>query len=387
MPEASDEGRLVWPPNKEDLERLYLVEKLSAAKIAKAYNLKYKNAKVAESTVLYELKKNGIKRRDRADHVRKVTEAIVDDWVGRYKAGESLKQIAGKGLSPVTVFLHLRKRGLQLRDKVEAQIQAVTKYARKSFIGDLVERAYLMGIRYGDLNVVKHGRAIRVRVSTTHPAMAELFESLFSPYGQVHRYPRRAKFTGFEWTLECDLERSFEFMLFKPTIDDLEAFTQNEFYAFLAGIFDAEGSIYMHRRRYGVMFEVSITNTESELLSFFEKGLRRLGYHPRIEFRIQDELRLGYPKKGEIYVLRISIQDEVCRLLSEIRFRHPEKVAKAEFVLQRVCKDDFGAGADEVEDWEVLTRSIKMERDAFVNLAKESLENRKYVQTEAGILG
>ena len=377
MSEASDERRLVWPPTKEDLERLYLVQGLSAAKIAKVFGLKCKSPKVAESTILYQLKKNGIKRRDKADHVRKVTEAMVDEWVSRYMAGESLKQIASEEFSPVTVFLHLRKRGLQLRDKVEAQIRAVTKYARKTFHGDSVEKAYLMGIRFGDLNIVRHGRAIRVRVSTTHPAMAELFDSLFSTYGQIHRYPRRANFTGFEWTLECDLDSSFEFLLSRPTVKDLEAFTRTEFDAFLAGILDAEGSIYMHRKRYGVTFEVSITNTDSVLLRFFERVLQSLGYHPRIEFRVQDESRLGYLKTGEIYVLRLSIQHEVCRLLSEIRFRHSERVAKARFVVQRVCNDGFGAGADEIEDWEVMIRNLKKDRNAFVNLAKESLENRK----------
>jgi hypothetical protein len=85
---------LVWPPTKEDLERLYLVERLSAAKIAKVYDLKYDSPKVAESTILYQLKKNGIVRRDRAEHVRKVTSEMVDGWVKRYEAGESLKQIA-----------------------------------------------------------------------------------------------------------------------------------------------------------------------------------------------------------------------------------------------------------------------------------------------------
>lgn len=67
--------RLVWPPKKEDLERLYVVEKLSAAKIADAYGLtgKYKTPKAAESTVLYHLKRCGIERRDPAEHIMKVT--------------------------------------------------------------------------------------------------------------------------------------------------------------------------------------------------------------------------------------------------------------------------------------------------------------------------
>ena len=83
----------------------------------------------------------------------------------------------------------MKARGLVLRDKIDAQIQAVTKYDRKSFSGDRIERAYLMGLRYCDLDAAKHARAVRVRVSTTHPAMADLFESLFSPIVHILRYP------------------------------------------------------------------------------------------------------------------------------------------------------------------------------------------------------
>jgi len=370
-------GRLVWPPSKEDLERLYLEERLSAARIAKVYGLKYKNPKVGESTILYQLKKNGIRRRDAAEHLRKVTKEMVDQWVERYQSGESLKQIAGEIVDPVTVWNHLSKRGLKLRDKVEAQIQAVMKYERKPFQGNDLEKAYLMGLRYGDLDVVRHGRAIRVRVSTTHPAMANLFESLFSPYGHVARYPRESKFTGYEWNLECDLDGSFEFLLLRPSIKDLQAFRPAQFDAFLAGFMDAEGTIYMHRKRYGAMFEISISNTDLAVLGFIEKRLQAQGYHPRRDDRIQDELRLGYLKVGEISVLHVSKQFEVCQLLSRIRLRHPEKVTKSVFVIERVCRDSLGVGQDEVGDWEGLLAGLKKDRNDFVNLARRNFLSRK----------
>src|SRR5580658_9094520 len=124
-------ANLRWPPRKEDLERMYVGERLSAMKISNLYGLNYPNPKSGEAMILYHLKRQGISRRDCAEHVRKVTEEMVEGWVKRYEAGESLKQIAANEFSPVTVFLHLRKRGLQLRDKVEAQIEAVTKHARK----------------------------------------------------------------------------------------------------------------------------------------------------------------------------------------------------------------------------------------------------------------
>jgi hypothetical protein len=212
--ERSDTGSagLVWPPLAEDLKRLYLDQKLSASKIASVYGLKYASAKTAESTILYHLKKNGITRREAA-HVRKVTDATVDDWTVRYQKGESLKQIAGESMSPITVFNHLHKRGLQLRDKVDAQIKAVTKHKRTPFTGDMKEIAYLVGLTVGDLYVQRHGRAIRVRVATTHPRMAGLFRDLFSGYGHPHEYPRGDPVTGYEWSLDCDMDKSFEFLL------------------------------------------------------------------------------------------------------------------------------------------------------------------------------
>jgi hypothetical protein len=126
---------LAWPPLAEDLKRLYLEQKLSASKIAKVYGLSYASAKTAESTIPYHLKRNGIARRDPAAHVRKVTDSMVDDWILRYQKGESLKQIAGTLVDPVTVFNHLHKRGLSLRDKVEAQIKAVSKFEKVPVFG------------------------------------------------------------------------------------------------------------------------------------------------------------------------------------------------------------------------------------------------------------
>jgi len=57
---------------ESDLERLYLQQKLSASKIAIVYGLKYARAKTAESTLLYQLRRNGIARRDPAAHISKV---------------------------------------------------------------------------------------------------------------------------------------------------------------------------------------------------------------------------------------------------------------------------------------------------------------------------
>jgi len=363
-----------WPPTKEDLERLYIVERMSAAKIAKVYGLKYKNAKVAESTVLYQLKKHGIKRRDAALHVRKVTEEMVDQWVTRYQAGESLKQIAGDDLSPVTVFLHLRKRGIKLRDKVEAQIQVVTKHERRPFSGDEIEKAYLMGLRYGDLHVVRHGRAIRVRVSTTHPAMADLFESLFAPYGYVARYPRKAKLVDFEWTLECDLDDSFNFLIKKLTVAELEKLSRVEMIAFLAGLFDAEGSVLLHNKRGRGNPEAAFSNTEDELLLYVMKAVHQLRLHCKLSWIIQGEDRkgiTGYSRRGQVILWRFR---EVQRFLRLLPIKHGEKLAKARLAKQLEYRGSETDNIKVARAWLDLVARIRSERKVFVELARKNLE-------------
>ncbi|HEV2137605.1 MAG TPA: LAGLIDADG family homing endonuclease [Nitrososphaerales archaeon] len=371
------DGHLAWPPIKEDLERFYLVQGLSAAKIAKAYGLKYKSPKVAESTILYQLKKNGINRRDKAEHIRRVTGELVDRWVSRYVAGESLKQIAENEFSPVTVYLYLHKRGIKLRDKVEAQIQAVTKCPKIPFTGGVIERAYLVGFTKGDCQVTRHGRAIRVRTSTTHPAMADLFSNLFGIYGFVQRYPRESKLVGYEWSLEVDLDQSFEFLNFDFK-NSLEEFGRSPvvFLSFLSGFFDAEGSIYFHKKRKGGAFEISITNTNVGILVKIQSVMALIGHYSKFETNVQDELRLGYLKKGTISKIRVWRQSDVIGLLKLLNLRHAEKIAKAEIALTYQLAKDPEVRANARKRWTENTKTIAAEKSRFVEDARLSTSRK-----------
>ena len=328
-------GKYAWPPKKEELELLYLARRLSAMKISRVYRLKYPNPKSGESMVLWYLKKFGIQRRDPAEHIRKVTEEMVDEWARRYEAGESLKKIAGEDVDSVTVFIHLKKRGIQLRDKVEAQIEAVTKYQRMPFSGNDEERAYLSGFRVGDLDVVRHGRAVRVRTSTTHPRMSELFHGLFDCYGYVHSYPRRAPVTGYEWSLEADLDGSFEFLLLGLSEVPKEFATKPRlFNSFLAGFFDAEGCLYFHRKASGSSFEIHISNVNLRLLTSITEILLRLNYNPKLVVHSQNSERLGWVHStSQLWRIMIWRHGEVSRLLRETPLKHKEKIMKRKLAI------------------------------------------------------
>jgi hypothetical protein len=372
---SSKQEKLVWPPKREDLERLYVEQHLSAMKIANVYELKYANPKTAESTVLYHLKRNGIERRDAAEHVRKVTEEMANEWAERYRSGESLKQIAGEFVNPVTVWNHLKKRGVALRDKVEAQIQTATKYERKPFKGDDAEKAYLMGLRYGDLNVVRHGRAVRIRLSTTHPAMADLFAELFGKYGHVKRYPREAKLVGFEWSMECDLDRSFEFLVPKMSSSELTLLPREEMVAFLAGLFDAEGSIYLHNKRGRRNPEVSFTNSHQPLLEYVKTCVTGLGLYPRQEWLNQRIDRGGVVGNSSLGRVRLWRFGEVQEFLRRLPIRHQEKIMKTNLVLRLRFRVNDAETTQVLREWEELRARIRRDRDAFVATAKEAIES------------
>jgi hypothetical protein len=369
---------LPWPPTKKDLERLYLVERLSAARIAAAYGLSYPNPKTAESTVLAHLKRHGIPRRHRADHRRKVTREMEDEWVRRYEAGESLKEIAGKTVDSVTVWYHLKARGVTLRDKVEAQIEAVSKYPRKPFEGDSIERAYMMGLRYGDLHAVMHGRAVRIKLSTTHLAMAELFESVFGRYSHVSMYPKEGGIVGYEWDLQCDLDKSFGFLLDKAKISDIGALSDGEFLSFLAGFFDAEGSVLFHKKT-GIRYapELAIKNTDSALMDLLFSKLKGMGYHPAMEWRDQDMVRgriSGPSRIGRISLVRFV---EVRRMLSELQVRHGEKVAKIK-ILKKLTPGSK-ASPKIVDEWTSLLELIRRQTATFVESAKAQFVAREAI--------
>ncbi len=376
---TSEGSKLAWPPTAEDLRRLYLEQKLSAAKIAALYGLnqKYASPKTAESTILYHLKKNDISRRDRGEHSRKVTMEMEDDWIRRYESGESLTDIAdamkamGVQIDRVSVFNHLRDRGLQLRDKVEAQIIAVTKFEKRPFRGDRRDVAYLVGLAKGDFYVTRHGRAIRVRLSTTHPAMAKLFREIFSLHGPIYEYPKQTPLTEFEWCLDCDLDPSFNFLV---DLDSFIArvFTDKElFISFLAGFFDAEGSVYYHKKKGLGGFEFSLSNVNGQLLREITKSLSDEGFHCALRLVHQDPGR-GVKNAGD-FIWRLSIwrYGDVQRILRMIPSRHWEKQAKMKIALALSSRPSSEKREQTIAEWEALKLQIKNECGDYIEKARK----------------
>ncbi len=142
------------------------------------------------------------------------------------------------GIDQANALDWMNKLGVPRRSRPEA----LTKTRRADFSGNPKEKAYLLGFRLGDLQVVKtkpDGETIRVLCASTKMEPIELIRQLFEPYGDI-KVTR--KIDG-ETMISCYVNMSFEFLL--PKHDWIEGWILADeqcSISFLAGYIDAKGS-------------------------------------------------------------------------------------------------------------------------------------------------
>src|SRR5271157_226824 len=148
------------------------------------------------------------------------------------------------------------------------------------FSGDSRERAYLMGLRAGDINVMRTSHLKMVsRVSSTHQAMLELFRQTFAPYGQCNAEPRKVFLSGYDWQLKVQLDGSFEFLVDEP----LEIPSEEDlFYWFLAGLADSDGSWCLFGDKGKTACAFMISSQSKLLLERTKTRLEKECYHAKL---------------------------------------------------------------------------------------------------------
>ena len=118
---------------------------------------------------------------------------------------------------------------------------------RGAFSGDEKERAYLMGLRAGDVNAFRQSQSVVVaRVSTTHQAMIEPFQQTFTPCEQCVLEPRKVFLTGYDWQIRIQLDNSFEFLIEEPLRIPKERVA---LYESIAGLSGSDVSWYLSRTK------------------------------------------------------------------------------------------------------------------------------------------
>ncbi len=213
------------------------------------------------------------------------------------------------------------------------------RYPRQAFHDDPLEKAYLLGLRAGDVNAWrKSPYTIEVRVSTTHPAMSELFSESFEKYGHLMSSPEPAYLPGrYCWHVRVHLENSFDFLVEKTTIVPRET---EEFYHFLSGYADSESCwcIYKHGRRFSVSW--SIESKDVALLGGIKSRLESNGFHPlfylvRTKRRLSRNGRRLIPRSCK-WKLKIGRKQEIVALARELLplSLHTEKRRKMHLILE-----------------------------------------------------
>jgi predicted DNA-binding protein YlxM (UPF0122 family) len=224
----------------EELERLYLKESISAPEIAARVGC-------STNTIYTHLVKCGVQVRSMSEAARldRGIEIPRDELYELYVVKHlSFAEIARQYKCDTTT-IHKRLKAYNLNARPAGG--SAHEHPKKDFSGGLCEKAYLIGLRLGDLHVEEGNWAIRVRCTSTHREQIELIKGLFAEYGGIWvSEPREKRGVG----ITVHLNRSFEFLL--PQKDEIEQWILNDdnaFMAFWAGYVDAEGSFIVSRNR------------------------------------------------------------------------------------------------------------------------------------------
>lgn len=326
--------------SKKELERLYLQKKLSTGEISKILDCTH-------VTVLNRLKEFKIKSRTKLGTRKPVR--IAKEELNRLYHQEKLtqKQIAKKfGHAPYGIQRWMKIYGIKSRDYSEAN----TKYPKYNFSGNLIEKAYMIGFRLGDLNVMRVKNLIQVRVSSTIPAQTQLFTDLFSNYGHVHIHHFVREKTGKKIIdATCLLNKSFKFLL--PKEDKMPTWILNSkkyFLAFFAGYSDAEGSFYFKKPLNKIPCGVfTIQSYDKEIITSSAQMLGRIGiscYGPILAQKAGYVDKRGIRRNGDCWRFDVIKKRDLWKFtnLVEPLIRHQNKLNKVKDIKRNlIMRENF----------------------------------------------
>jgi hypothetical protein len=207
--------------------------------------------------------------------------------------------------------------------------------------------------------------------------MTQLFRSLFEKHGPIYEYPRETPLTGFEWSLDCDLDGSYSFLLdILKSADEVIA-DDDLFFDFLAGFFDAEGSVYFHKKKTYGAFEFSLANMNEPLLRKISTRLSEFEFTSHLSKSKQSD-RSGIMNTAP-YIWRLALWKyaEMVDLLRRLPIRHTEKKAKVEIALRLGFRSIAEERSSLLREWETLKASIKKDCSSYIEKARDFMSHTK----------
>lgn len=277
---------------------------------------------------------------------------------------KSTRQIAKQlGMAQTSVRRWMTRYGISARNP-----WSPLKYPRTHFSDDEREKAYLLGLRAGDLSVCQRTPyTIEVTTASSHPAMIDLFYDVFSKYGHCGRWPRSSNL-GYEWGLYCGLDTSFTFLVHKPSKAPVE---RKFFYPFLAGYIDAEGcwKISPNHRKW-ISFGLVICSEDLGILSSIRERLKEDGYHPSFCINNRES---RFHDTGSLYELLLNRRDEVISIIQKViqLLKHREKIDKARLILEIKNEKAWESVSNRIK---AFKERVKRDVDKCVNEARRLYE-------------
>jgi transposase-like protein len=300
---------------KGKIEELYWNEKLSLVKIAKEIGVSA--GLIRKNMVLWGIDRRATRKREL---IKPTKEELEKDYYDKEKSVKDILKQFDVGM--VTLFRWLKEYKINPSRR--------WKYNKTSFSGDEKEKAYILGLVAGDIHARKHSKQILAELTSTHPAMVDLFFNIFSKYGTPKKYIKHnKKIEKNEWRAYVLLDKSFEFML----SEDYNI--EKNFYDFLAGFFDCEGCFFVYKNNGGnIGISFLVYNSDKELLERIKQRLERDKFHPKLRkyHKAGREIKGGYVSNIDLWAIALYQKEEVIQLMNILPIKHREKIDKFEII-------------------------------------------------------
>lgn len=281
----------------------------------------------------------------------------------------------------------LRNNKINIRNSRASLISMGHIKEKKKFKVESKEKAYLFGLVMGDLTPVKKSNyTLKLITHTTHPLFRDLLLESFRDYG-ITNYKLTKNGEQYRFQSHICLE-SFNFLTnskenrIPPWID------KENFFHFLAGYIDADGSIMVRKTREYFQFVVRLFSQKLERLIEIKEILQNRGYfvsmhksHSKGDTSTHNGKIFKYNK--DYYVIEICRKNEVLKLLRILPIRHKEKIAKVNLIyeINRSKKVKYKDIKKQVKQLNSLIKQTVMQKKA-INLSKINLHDLSHFRLD-----
>lgn len=317
--------------NPEVLRKLYWDDGLSQIKIAKEFG-------VSKTIISYFMRKFDVPRRYQNKRRLDITKKVLSELYleKKFSIPKIVKLVDA---SSATIWKKMKKYGIKMRPRPGRSITIL----KTPFFGDLEEKAYLLGLRTGDVWSGKIGNQIRMGTGTTHLAQLNMINSVFEKYSRINVKTRTTK-RGLECHIECLLDKSFNFLIEK--LKELPQWILNNnncFYAFLAGYTDCEASwsIYNLKDTKYAFAKFQLSTCDKIILQQIKTKLKKFELKPSFGLLRRKGQIGNYGRyKKNLYYLYLSRQEDILKLAKILLkySRHEEKIWKMKFIIENSGK-------------------------------------------------